>query len=440
MTKSIPKLNPQILEEASAWFIDFKEGEVGQVEREEFNAWLRRSPEHVRAFLQISAFWEDAGTFSKRPNLDIDDLIARAKGEHNVYPLGLTAPERTQEAFSSQEQEKVAAEQPEEVPQVRQGKKRRWLAAAASIVVSVGIGAVTWYTVYRAPIYATEIGEQRSITLEDGSSVELNSRSRIRVRFTDTQRSVELLEGQALFTVAKNPTRPFIVATGDAHVRAVGTQFDVYRKRAGTAVTVVEGRVAVAPNRSSARRRDATLSTAEESDGTATPQTQETPALRERSGVRNESPSRHVTKDGPGVKPGEVLLAAGEQIMITPVEIELPKPVNIAVVTAWTDKRLVFESTPLREVVEEFNRYNRQQLVIRDPELYDFHISGVFPSMDSSRMVEFLRQRFGVTMNRSRDEIEISRRERSESTPDSATLQWNVSPQVIGNGVLLRQG
>lgn len=409
MPKLIPQLNPQILEEASAWFIDFNEEEVGEAGCEEFNAWLRRSPEHVRAFLQISAFWEDSGVLAKRPNLDIDGLIARAKAEHNVYPLELTARDRTADASSASE-ECEAAKQSAVTPRERSRSKRLWLAAAASTLVAVGVGTITWYDGYRGTTYATEIGEQRSITLEDGSSVELNSRSRIRVRFTQTQRSVDLLEGQALFTVAKNPARPFIVVTADSHVRAVGTQFDVYRKHTGTVVTVVEGRVAVAPNRMSARLREPPLSTAVEREWSATRSAEELPSAREGSGVKGETPSLDVKDDGPGVRPGEVLLAAGEQLMITPVAIELPKPANIAVATAWTDKKLIFESTPLREVVEEFNRYNRQQLVIRDPDLYDFHVSGVFPSTDSSRMVEFLRQRFGVTMNRSRDEIEIDRK------------------------------
>jgi transmembrane sensor len=344
----IPKLNSQILEEATAWFIDFNEGEVDRAGREEFNAWLRRSPEHVRAFLRVSAFWEDAGRLGNA-KADLDDLVARAKAEQNVFPLELAARESGQSSAPQDESRSIA---------------RRRFAAAAAVALAL-VGAASWYVAGQVPTYVTEVGEQRSFTLEDGSSVELNSRSRLKVRYTGSERSVELVEGQALFSVAKNPARPFVVTTGDTRVRAVGTQFDVYRKHTGTVVTVVEGRVAVAP--------------------TQIDQLRTTPA--------------------------QFLLAAGEQMTITPVEVTPPQPVDLSVATAWTDRKLVFESTPLREVVEEFNRYNRQQLVIRDPALNDLHVSGVFPSTDSSRMVEFLRQRFGVTMNAARDEIEISRRE-----------------------------
>ena len=65
------------------------------------------------------------------------------------------------------------------------------------------------------------------------------------MRITDQERLVELLQGQALFNVAKDSARPFFAMSDDARVRAVGTQFDINRRRTGTTVTVLEGRVAV---------------------------------------------------------------------------------------------------------------------------------------------------------------------------------------------------
>jgi len=347
MVKRKAKPNAQILEEASSWFIDFNEGEVAEAAREEFNAWLRTSPEHVRAYLKISAFWEDAGKLDKRPDLDMDALVARAFAEQNVFPL---------------EGGNRARAEPQGFAPLSANKVRMSLAFAATLLFAVGVSIVMWNTFFRAPIYTTEIGEQRSIPLEDGSSVELNSRSRLKVSFTEDVRAVELLEGQALFRVAKNAKRPFVVLSGRTSVRVVGTQFDVYRKSSGTIVTVVEGKVAVVP------------------------------------------------KMPAGSSAAETYVSAGQQLTVTLSSASPPKPANVAIATAWTEKKLVFESTPLKEVVEEFNRYNRRQLVIRDPELYDFHVSGVFPSTDSSRMIEFLRQRFGVTLGDSRDAIEISRR------------------------------
>jgi ferric-dicitrate binding protein FerR (iron transport regulator) len=85
----------------------------------------------------------------------------------------------------------------------------------------------------------------RTLTLEDGSTVELDSGSRIRIAYGGHERQVELLDGQALFRVAHDLTRPFIVHTRATNIQAIGTQFDVYKKDTGTIVTVVEGRVAV---------------------------------------------------------------------------------------------------------------------------------------------------------------------------------------------------
>lgn len=354
MARQSANIHPHILEEATSWFVDFNEGEVDAAGRDRFNEWLRRSPEHVRAYLQTSAFWEEANLLGKRPNLDIETLIARAMTEHNIHPLSVAGGVRETSAprFSLSASRWV----------------RRPVAIAAALLVAFGVGTVAWFGSHSGSTFSTGIGEQRSITLEDGSSIELNSRSRLKVRFTGSRRNVELLAGQALFNVAKDPARPFVVITGDTRVRAVGTQFDVYLRRAGTVVTVVEGRVAVlSPLGSSPVRRQ----------------------------------NRH--------SGAEVLVDAGEQITVASRATSIPTRANVEAAMAWTEKKLIFKSTPLREVVEEFNRYNRRQLVIRDPSLYDFHVSGAFPSTDSSRIVQLLRQRFGVVVDIDDDEIAISR-------------------------------
>src|SRR5258705_86287 len=107
---------------------------------------------------------------------------------------------------------------------------------------------MSWVQFSGQPTYTTDVGEQRSLRLVDGSTVILNSRSRLHVAFTETARPLEVRQGQALFHVAKNSARPFIVRSDGTVVRAVGTQFDVNRNRSGTIVTVVEGRVAVYSN------------------------------------------------------------------------------------------------------------------------------------------------------------------------------------------------
>ena len=81
----------------------------------------------------------------------------------------------------------------------------------------------------------------------------------------------------------------------------------------------------------------------------------------------------------------------------------------IASATAWREREIVFESATLSDVAEEFNRYNQRQLVIKDPTLYGFHISGVFSSTDPDSLIRFLRQRPGVTVTEMNGEIRIER-------------------------------
>jgi len=372
--------NGQVLEEAAAWFVDFSEGEVDAAGRAAFDEWLRRSPEHVRCYLEISAFWEDAGDFGRDQALDLEALIERALAHSNVLALDAVkagnAPPLAENASAAEVVDVAANPAPVSTEDrlKRRGARLRRFAAAASVLVMLAVaGAVAWLQGYWDPTYTTAVGEQRSVTLVDGSKVELNSRSRVRVRFTDQQRVVELLEGQALFKVAKNPVRPFIVRSGATSARAVGTQFDVYRRPDRTVVTVVEGRVAVSSE---------LLPVPEQLVGRQ-------PAA---AGTSTSIPMP------PGAGADAVLLVAGEQISVTPRVIARPRPANVEAATAWTQQKLIFDTVPLREVVAEFNRYNRVQLVIDDPGLNEFHVSGVFASTSAQSMLDFLQRRFDVVI------------------------------------------
>lgn len=248
---------------------------------------------------------------------------------------------------------------------------RGW--AAAAVAALAVVGAASWNYLH-SPTYATAVGEQRSITLDDGSSVELNARSRLRVRFTEDRRLVDLLEGQALFRVTKDPTRPFVVVSDKMRVRAVGTQFDVNRRQSTTTVTVIEGRVGVDPSAAGARMF-APVSAARD---------------------RNYG--------------AEVFLDAGQQLTVTPKAASVPRRVNIATATAWTQRQLIFDSAPLAEVAEEFNRYNKRPIVIHDRTLDAFGVIGVFSSADSAALVKFLRAQPEIEVTETGSEVAITRR------------------------------
>lgn len=420
-------IHKQILDEAGDWFVMMRDGGGDAAVRAEFADWLRKSPEHVRAYLELTSIWAEVAGVDAERTLNAQTLIARARGKGNVVAFGeirvlhqASGVEQNRSAASEFAKQQLSSEagtdarslearsvvdpgnelsivQLRNKTSVRKSSTRmsqhRHLFAASVAVAAMAGGA--WWQMSRPLVYATGIGEQRSITLTDGSRVELNARSRLRIRFSESERFVDLLEGQGMFQVSRDPERPFIVRSSDTHVRAVGTQFDVYRKPSGTVVTVLEGKVEV--------RTTASPSFSLSEDSSAEPRASTPPVAgegRTEKGESQRSLRRAVTE-----------LTAGEQVIIAADQIIRPPTVNITAATAWTHRRLVFDSASLAEVAHEFNRHNQRQLVIRDPRLESFLISGVFSSTNPSSLLRFLEQQPNFSIEETETEIRISRRE-----------------------------
>jgi transmembrane sensor len=353
--------NQQILDEAAEWFVNFREGDLDAKSKAHFSRWLRRSPEHIAAYLEIAAFWEDVPNILSRDNLDIEELISMARNEANIVLLGKAtrcgASTTGVPAAQTRRESRIAD---------------RIFVIAACVVACIGGAGIAWRQLHQG-VYTTDVGEQRLITLDDGTTVELNVRTRLRVQLEPHVRNVALLEGQALFHVAKDTARPFIVQSGGTSVRAVGTQFDVYKRESGaTVVTVVAGRVAVSSSDNSISITD--------------------------SGDVAQSNAAS-------------FLSAGERIIVTAQHVlRQPEVADVSVATAWTQHQMVFQGTPLSEVVEEFNRYNRHQLVIEDSTLQSIRLSGVFASTDPASLIRFLRGQLQLPAKDEDGKIAIGRR------------------------------
>jgi transmembrane sensor len=347
------KLNTQIYEEACEWFIECRAGDLDNAARAEFDRWLRKSPEHQSAYLEIAAIWNEGPSLDPSDRWDLGKLIADAAED----PANIIALERTRSTSSTPQSIAKSPRTPHRVP-LSAALSRRLFAIAASVLLCT-LALVT-YILTSSGVYATALGEQRSLALNDGSTVQLNSLSKIRVRYSEHERTVDLLQGQALFHVAKDSTRPFIVDSGQTRVKAVGTQFDVYRKADGTIITVVEGRVA----------------------------------------ILNEGRPSGPQHEG-------VFVAAGEQITVSPRIARKTVHPNLAVATSWTQRQLVFDSASFADVAEEFNRYNRRKLVIDASALGTQHISGVFSSTDTASLIRFLRDRPGVRVTETPTQIRV---------------------------------
>jgi transmembrane sensor len=331
--------NSSLAEEAAHWWVVLQEKNCTQADREAFAEWVRRSPERVEAVLRLSMVSTALRSGAVRwPDMPAEDLIRQAH-----EPSSRIIPIYSRELPTTDNQSSVSVLR----------STRMWVSAAclALLVLVVANWGPTGVENYR-----TAVGEQRSVVLDDGSIVTINTSSEIAVDYSRERRLVRLVRGEALFEVSHDPQRPFDVVVDDVIVRAVGTKFNVDRRAERTTVSVVEGTVKVMPEVSST------------------------------SG-----------KDLPVAASAVQFVSAAQQIVMTSDKVgELQQVPDIAPVTAWTHRQLIFENQPLARVAEEFNRYNRHHIFIRSPGLEEREITGVFQANDSYPFLVFVRQIPGV--------------------------------------------
>jgi transmembrane sensor len=351
---------PEVYEQACEWFVEFRAAAADDQVRHAFHAWLQQAPAHMAAYLDVASSWNWTDALDVSGRFPKETLIAQARDSDNVvaYPGGAAARAPLRHRV---------------VPSWLRAPAR-WAIAASAAAVVAAVLATAWLRSARGPVYSTGIGQKRLITLPDGSTIRLNASSRIMVRYTPQRREIDLLRGQALFVDTYEPKRPFIVRSHATVVRAIGTQFDVNVLDAETIVTVIQGKVAVA------QQPHATV-----------------PNLP-------QPPSRHAPAETP-----TVYLSAGEQLTVTPTWHMRPVRTNVTDAIAWTHHQLVFTSTALRDVVQEFNRYNARRLIIASPSLETFKIDGVFSSTDPKSLLAFLQQYPGIKVTESDEDVFISR-------------------------------
>jgi len=225
------------------------------------------------------------------------------------------------------------------------------IAAVAVGIAPAGISTLYWI---HDPTLSTGVGEQRMVTLEDGSRITLNTSTRLSVQYEPRVRYVRLLEGEALFDVAKMPDRPFIVTAGDRDIRALGTSFDVRREENRVVVMLLEGNVTVLSNQPSGMRL---------------PGSPNAPA----------APVETLT-------PGDRVTFAGA----TPTRDRPP----VEDVTAWRNGEVVLDKTRLVDAVTEMNRYSTTKVMIDRPEAANVRVSGIFRAGDSVRFAHAVAETY----------------------------------------------
>ena len=221
--------------------------------------------------------------------------------------------------------------------------------------------------------FDTAVGEQRAVSLSDGSIVQLNTGTRIKARISTGSRDIRLLEGEALFKVVKDRMRPFTVKAANVSVVAVGTQFNVYQLDDRTKVSVLEGRVEI--------------SSGEPSPGSISPQ-----------------PSADLAHP--------LLASAGEEVEVRQDGNAVQSAAaDVANAAAWTQRRVVFKQEPLANVVTQFNRYRKtSRLRVDDANLAARKYSGTFDVDDPLSLEDVLANEPDIVLEKSGDEIVIRAR------------------------------
>ncbi len=247
------------------------------------------------------------------------------------------------------EADALVASRPRVIPFSTLWKSAAGLAAAAALAFAFFHPSSQLESANAA--YTTAAGQHQSLNLPDGSTLVLSSASQVQVAFAPAERRVHLQHGEAHFYVAKDTSRPFIVSAGDVAVRAVGTAFNVRRHTAGVEVLVTEGKVQVT-------RTD-----------TSTPE--------------------------------PIFLVAGERAFVdglpaASLAADLPATER----AADRAPRLMFNNTPLADVVERFNRYSRVQMEIADPDLAARAIGGNFDADNAESFINLLSAAGDVRIER----------------------------------------
>jgi transmembrane sensor len=286
---------------AAEWLARLQSEGVSPDERAEFERWLGSEPAHAVAFSRVEHAWERAERLRAVPRDVARSVMWRHAG--------------------------------------------KW--AKAAMVAAVIIGGVAAHLAHRQASYATAVGERQTLSIADGSKIHLNTASRVEVDLNERQRTIRLLSGEALFEVARDPARPFVVEVAGTRVRVLGTAFNVRVRDQFVEVAVTEGLVAV----------------------------------------------------------GDVQIAAGSSVIVAPGSLEQVSRDDEGVRrrVSWRYGVIELKGETLAQAVEEFNRYRTRKLVIADPEIAGVRVGGRFQTDEAGKFLSALEAGFDVRAVESED-------------------------------------
>ncbi|MEJ2445927.1 MAG: FecR domain-containing protein [Exilibacterium sp.] len=377
-------------DQANHWYVRLHSDKCTEEDIEKCKIWLETSFAHRKAYKSVEDMCQSVGGFGRRPE------IAAYREQALRFPCteGASATSATKKST------------PMAMPATG-GKKQtgfsRWVpaAVAASLLMFLLVTRLQEYNTAGDSIYQTQIGEQKTVTLTDGSTVILDTQTRISKDFSKQARRIVLEQGQARFHVAKDANRPFMVIAGEGKITALGTDFVVKKDNGDVLVTLIEGEVAVQKEKFAPKVSDV-----------------KAPRLPDQSGgeknARQNADSQLVHQShGKGKKykisedlenpfKNELRMTAGQQVAINRVGISRTSDVNVKQITSWQEGKLVFEDDTLAQVLKDLNRYSKSKIVLGDESLASVRISGVFKTGDNIRIVQTLKAFFSMRVSSDR--------------------------------------
>lgn len=335
------KISEAVLEQAADYYLGLQDGTISGSELHEWQEWLQADEGHRRAFSRLEALW---GVLETARASDIEKLESSAPVAPSVRPER-PAEARAASAASGGSVLSMVS------PSARRSTEARfnmgWMGAMAASVAAALLAVYVLLAGSESPVpqpatqtYETAAAEQRVVKLADGSIVEMNAGSTVSVTYTANERRLTLDRGQAIFTVAKNPQRPFVVRAGLGSVTAIGTVFNVRKTEGDVEVHVLEGTVAVRPV--------ADAKPGDEADTTSS----------------------------------VALVTAGKQTSYSLSGLSLEPIMPTASVTdlGWRVGVLTMVDLPIRDVIAELNRYLASEIKIGDEAVGRLRFTGtVYP-------------------------------------------------------------
>jgi transmembrane sensor len=329
------------IEAVAAAWLSLRDHGMSPDETAAFLRWLQQNPRHAEIYSQLDQVWRK-----------FDRLSAP-----------VAAASVSSRTISAMRQARA-----------RRRRVTKWIALGAAAALALAFFSVASLR-HPEQVVATEVGAFRKLDLPDGSVAQLNTDSAIDFSISAAERRVRVLRGEVFFNVAKDAARPFLVTAGPVVVRAVGTAFNVRHRPEAIEVLVTEGRVVLASEEN------------ENPASTAGPESFLAPDLFA------------------GDRAVVTLPSAARAPVVSDTAVERVTPPAMQRALAWQERRLEFDSAALVDVVQEFNRYNREQLVIGDAALAARRFSGVFRADSYESLVRLLETDFGVTAERRGREI-----------------------------------